>query len=227
MAIRIAAGDERRDVSSVEVGDRRGLAHAPSRASSGSASPAGGVRRAELPFGGDRLLVQGPEPVHPREDGLLAIVEAGIDVGREDERATRGADAIRDRDRVLALVADRYRDPLHAQLLGAREGAVVEAHRRLARGQAHDLDLAPADAADAEAEDLAHGLLGRPATGQVLGPVADVGVLGRGEDALREAAAMPGEGVADPVDVDDVDAQLGRARGWRRESGAARRVSHR
>ena len=29
------------------------------------------------------------------------------------------------------------------------QGPVVEAHRRLAGGQAHDLDLAPADAADA------------------------------------------------------------------------------
>ena len=98
--------------------------------------------------------------------------------GRRSDR--RGADPEGDRDRVVRLVADRDGDPAHAELLGARGGAAVEPDRRLAGRQALDLDLAPADAPDAEAEDLADRLLGGPAAGERLGPVADVGAAPRG-----------------------------------------------
>ena len=91
------------------------------------------------------------------------------------------------------------RDPVHAELLGARRGPAVEADRRLAGRQPLDLDVAPADAADAEPEDLADGLLRGPAAGERLGPVADVALLARRQDALREplpelARSPPGSG---------------------------------
>ena len=88
----------------------------------------------------------------------------------------------------------------------------MEAHGRLAGRQPLDLDVAPADAPDAEAEHLRDGLLGGPAAGHRLGPAADVALLVRGEDALRESVAEPVERRGDPVDLDDVDAELGRAR---------------
>ena len=62
--------------------------------------------------------------------------------------------------------------------------------------QALDLDVPPADAPDAEPEDLADGLLRRPAAGERLGAAPDVAGLGRGEDAPGEpvaaGAATPG-----------------------------------
>jgi hypothetical protein len=54
----------------------------------------------------------------------------------------------------------------------------VQAHGRLAGRQPLDLDVAPADSTDAEPEDLADGLLGRPAAGERLGPHPDVALLG-------------------------------------------------
>ena len=102
-----------------------------------------------------------------------------------------------------------------------RSGAIVEPHRRLPRWQALDLDLAPADPAHAQAQDLADGLLGGPAPGEGLGPVAHVGGLGRGEDAASEPLAETLERRADAGDADDVDAQLGRP------GGAARRLGDR
>ena len=83
----------------------------------------------------------------------------------------------------------------------------------LAGRQPHDLDLPPADAADAEPEDLADRLLGRPATGHRLGPVAHVALLGVGQDAPREARAELVERRPDAVHLDDVDPELGRPSG--------------
>src|SRR4029079_5714874 len=92
----------------------------------------------------------------------------------EDVPAAGGPDAERDRDRIVGLVADRHRDPDHPQLPRAGLGPAVEADRRVARREALDLDLLPADAPDAEPQDLAHGLLRRPPPGERLGPIADV-----------------------------------------------------
>ena len=117
------------------------------------------------------------EALDPGEDPPLALVEAVLDVGREDEPAAGRPDAERDRHRVVRFVADRDRDPLHAELLGPRGGPPVQADGRLAGRQPLDLDVAPADAPDAEAEHLGDGLLGRPAAGHRLGPVADVALL--------------------------------------------------
>jgi len=87
----------------------------------------------------------------------------------------------------------------------------VEPDRGLAGRQPFDLDVAPADAAHPEAEDLGHGLLGRPAAGHRLGSAADVALLGVGQDPPCEPCPEPLEGRADPVDLDDVDTELGRA----------------
>ena len=147
------------------------------------------------------LAVEVAQALDARQDLPLAVVEALLDVDGEDERAAGRPDAEGDGHRVLALVADGHRDAAHAQLLGAPQGPVVEADGGLAGGQADDLDLAPADAPDAQAEDLADGLLGRPAAGQVLRPVAHVGGLGVGQDAPREAGAealQRGRGCARP-----------------------------
>src|SRR4029077_19633292 len=133
-----------------------------------------------------------------------------------------GPDPERDRHRVVRFVADREGDPVHAELLGPGGGAAVEADRGLTRRQPLDLDLLPADAPDAEPEDLADGLLGCPAAGERLGPEADVALLGGGQDAPREALAEPLDRTADPVDLDDVDPELGDARigtGQRRDRG--------
>ena len=137
---------------------------------------------------------------------------------RKQERAAGGANPERDGHGVVALVADRDGDAAHAQLLGAPGGSSMELHGRRAGRQPQDLDLGPADATDAQAEDLRHGLLGRPAAGEVLGPVADVALLVLGQDALRKAIAVLLERRGDALDLDDVDAQLGRALGNGRQS---------
>ena len=151
------------------------------------------------------------QPLHAGEDPPLPVVEPLLDVGREDERPPVGPDAERDGHGVVVLVADRDGDPGHAQLLRPAGRAVVELDRRLAGGQPLDLDLPPADAPNPEAEDLADRLLGGPASGEGLRPVADVARSAVGQDPLRESRPEPGQGVADPGDLDDVDAELGDA----------------
>ncbi len=101
------------------------------------------------------------------------------------------------------------------ELLGPSQGPAVEAHRRLAGGQPLDLDVAPADAPHAQAQDLADGLLGRPAAGHRLGPVAHVALFVRGQHPVGEARPEALQGRPDALDLDDVDAQLGRARAGR------------
>ena len=152
------------------------------------------------------------QPPHAGEDAPLAVVEARLDVGREEEPAASRPDAERDRDRVVRLVADRDRDPVHAQLLGPGRGAAVEADRRLAGGQPLDLDVAPADAADAQPEDLAT----RPPWPPSGRPWSRAGrarsAARRRQDPLRNRSPNLRERAADALDLDDVDAQLGRAR---------------
>ena len=107
-------------------------------------------------------------------------------------------------------MGDREGDPTHPELLGPRRGTAVQADGRLAGRQPFDLDVAPADTADAQAEHLRDRLLGRPSTGHRLGPVADVAALGVGQHPPREAGTEPLQGGPDPGDLDDVDAELGR-----------------
>ena len=195
--------------SRMAVGDRVSDRLTARRQMAASSSPTSGSGRGQL----QARTLQLAKPAHAGEDLALAVVQPCLDVDREHERATEGADAEGDGDRVLLLVADGHRDALHAQLVGATESAIVELDRRLPRGQSHDLDLAPADSPDTQPEHLAHGLLGRPATGQVLRPVTDVGAFCIGQDPLREPVPETGQRLPDPIDLDDVDAQLGRARG--------------
>ena len=162
------------------------------------------------------LAVQVAKATHPCQQLLLAVIEAGFDIDREDEGATLCTDAEGDGDGIFVLVTDGYRDPLHAQLVGAPQRAIVEPHDGLAGGQAHDLDLPPTHTADAQTEHLADGFLGGPAAGEALRTITHVGVLGRGQDTAGEAAPVPGDGARDALDLDDVDAQL---RGARRGHG--------
>jgi hypothetical protein len=53
--------------------------------------------------------------------------------------------------------------------------------------------------------------LGCPAAGHRLGSIADVALLGGGQDTSSEARAEALERRADPFDLDDVDAELGDA----------------
>src|SRR5512144_764949 len=152
---------------------------------------------------------QRPQPLHPRQDAPLPLVEPLLDVEREDVSPARGPDAERDRHRVVVLVADRDRDPIHPQLVGPARSAPVEAHGRLSRRQPLDLDVAPADPSHPEAEHLRDGLLRGPAPREGLGPVAHVSPFPRRQDAGREARAEAPERLGDPGDLDDVDPELG------------------
>ena len=127
-------------------------------------------------------------------------------------RAAGRPDAERHRDGELRLVADRHRDPAHAQLLGPLRRASVEDDIRLARRQALDLDVAPADAAHAQAQHLGDGLLGRPATREGLRALAHVALLAGREHPVREALPEALDGCRDALDLDDVDPELRRAR---------------
>jgi len=85
----------------------------------------------------------------------------------------------------------------------------LETYRRLAPDAA-DLHLPPADPhAEPRPEGLERGLLGGKPRRQVLGGVAAaprVGDLVRGEDPLEKALLPALDGLADPRDVDEVDA---------------------
>ena len=150
------------------------------------------------------------QALQPGEDPPFALVEPGLDVEREDVAAAGGPDAERDRHRVVRFVGDGDRDPAHAELVGTGRRPAVQPDRRLAGRQPLDLDVAPADAAHAEPEDLRHRLLGGPATGHRLGAIADVAALGVGQHPAREARSEAIERGADPGDLDDVDPELGR-----------------
>jgi hypothetical protein len=165
--------------------------------------------------------VQLAQTFHAREESPLAIVKPLLDVKREDVPPARRPDPEGDRDRVVRLVADGERDPLHAELFRARRGTAVQADRGLARRQPLDLDVAPADPADAEPEHLRDGFLGGPPTRERLGPETDVALFERCQDARGEALPEPLDRRPDPLDLDDVDAELRGARGRRDRHGAA------
>ena len=121
--------------------------------------------------------------LHSGQDASLAVIEALLDVQREEVPAAGRTDAERNGHCVVRLVADRDRDPLHAELAGPRGRPAVQADGRLSGWQPLDLDLTPADAADAEAQNLGHRLLGRPSPGHRFGPIPHVALLRRGENA--------------------------------------------
>src|SRR6266511_1562107 len=156
------------------------------------------------------LLPERPMTLHPLEDPALAVVEPRLDIGREEKSPGGGPDPERDGDGELGLVTDGDRDPAHAQLRGPGGGPAVEAHRGLSGRQPLDLDVPPADAADAQAQDLADRLLGRPAPRHGLRPATHVTLLGGGQDPPDEAIAEALQRGPDPLDADDVDAELGR-----------------
>ncbi len=112
--------------------------------------------------------------------------------------------------RVVGFVRDRDGDALHPELVRSCRGAPVETDGRLSGRQPLDLDVTPADAADAEPEDLGDRLLRRPSTGHRLRPVTDVAPLRIGQDAFREPRPEPLQRGPDPLHLDDVDAEFGR-----------------
>src|SRR3954451_18938500 len=168
-----------------------------------------GIRRERLGTPGDggrrKALDRG-------EDPPLALVEPLLDVEREDVAPSCRPDAERDRHCVVGFVGDRDSHPFHAELLGTVRGAAVETDGRLPGRQPLDLDVAPSDAADPEAEHLRDGFLGGPPPGHGLRPPADVPPFGLGQHPPREALAEAFERRANPVDLDDVDAEFRRPR---------------
>ena len=203
---------QRRDGGVVErhrAGDRR-LHVAPAVPVLAPPEPDRAVSHRRRPSSARRAdsVVERAQPIQPGEQLPLSIVEAVLDVRREDVAAAGGADAEGDRHRVIRLVGDRNRDPGHAELLGASRGPSVQPHRGLPGRQSLDLDVAPADSADSEPEDLAHRLLRRPAPGERLRSIANVATLGRRQDSLGEPFPEPTDRRPDPIHLDDVDPQL-------------------
>src|SRR5450432_4098669 len=134
-------------------------------------------------------LVEGPEAVQPGQDARLALIDPGLDIGREDVAPAERPDPEGNRHGVLRLVADRNGDAAHPELLGPGSSAVMEPDGGRAGGQAFDLDLLPADPPDAQAKDLADGLLGSPPAGHRLRAAADIAALSGGQDPVAEALA--------------------------------------
>src|SRR5260221_3002838 len=81
-------------------------------------------------------------------------------------------------------------------------GPAVQRDDRLAERRAPDLDLPPANAADAQAEDLRDGLLRRPPPGEMEDVAAAVRAFPLGVDAPEEPLIVP---VEDPLDADGLD----------------------
>ena len=167
---------------------------------------------------GTGALVERTHALQAAEQQALPVVQALVDVQREDVPPAGRSDTERDRDGVVGLVRDRQGDAAHAELPGPLRGAPVQAHGRLPRRQTLDLDVLPADPSDAQAEDLRDGLLGSPAAGERLRAVPDIASLAVREHAARETLAEPRECGLDPLDLDDVDAELrgphGHEVGW-------------
>src|SRR5262245_33602735 len=112
----------------------------------------------------------------------------------------------RDRRRDLAGVRHRKVDRASVHALGEGGGTTGETHARLRAP--HDLDLFPGEV-DPAAERFPHRLLAREAAGVALGRIGTgvaVLTLRLREAPLAEAGAL--EGLADALDLDDVDADL-------------------
>src|SRR5574340_1177080 len=87
-------------------GERSGIQRATVRSSS-----------SRMPPSPDSAIGGPPKPFQARQDAALTLVEAGLDVDREEEGPAGLADTIGDGDGVVPLVADREGDAGHSQLL--------------------------------------------------------------------------------------------------------------
>src|SRR5207247_2482109 len=134
--------------------------------------------------------------------------------------------ADRDRDREVPDVRDAHRERRgEAERAAPLLGAAMQRDDRLAERRAPDLDLAPAHAADAQAEDLRDRFLRRPASREVEDVAPAVRSLPLRVDAPKEPLIVPVEHSFDPHGLDDVDPDLvreahstvtafARLRGW-------------
>src|SRR5687768_3449408 len=113
-----------------------------------------------------------------------------------------------DGNRHAPLVRDRDAHLFEVHGLGPTRGAAMEVDLRRTGPVRQDRDVAPSDAAHAEAEHLADGLLGRPATRDPLDPASAVALLVFGQDAKPKAVREAGQDGMDAVDVDEVDPDL-------------------
>jgi len=84
----------------------------------------------------------------------------------------------------------------------------MQSYGRLTRARAPDLDLSPADAANAESEHLRDGLLRGPPAGEMQDVRAAVHLLPLGVHAIEKSPWMLLEHIPDPSSLDDVDPDL-------------------
>ena len=107
--------------------------------------------------------------------------------------------------------SSRGRHPGGRDLVEAPQRAAGQPHRRPARGQVDDPEIAPEHAAAKPgAERLGARLLGGEAAGiarRPVGPPVAFAALGLGEDAVEKAVAEPVDGLLDAADVDQVAAE--------------------
>src|SRR5439155_16188095 len=118
---------------------------------------------------------------------------------------------MRNRDGQRGLQTDRF---------ASRFSTTVKRDRRLTGSCSPDLDLSPADAANAQTEDLRDGFLRSPSPGEMQDVRAAVHLLPLRIHAVEKSPRMLLEHVADPRGLDDVDADFGA----HARSGRVRRV---
>src|SRR5260221_12850828 len=94
----------------------------------------------------------GSEALETGEDPSFAVVEARLDVDREEVTAGGHPDPEGDRHGVVGFVGNGYCDPAHPELFGPRGGSPMQLDGRLAGRQSLDFDVTPPDAADAQPE---------------------------------------------------------------------------
>src|SRR5471032_2092666 len=122
--------------------------------------------------------------------------------GRNDHESLRQGELVGERQVDLRRHSDR------GDLFQPRQGAAGQRDRRLAAPEVDHAHVAPEDAAaKAGAERLRAGLFGSEALGvarRASGATLRALLLGRGENALDEPVAEPGERLLDAPDVDQV-----------------------
>ena len=108
------------------------------------------------------------------------------------------------------VVGDRQVRPADAELLRAPLRGTVERELRRTRGVAHHLDLSEAETRrPASAERLERRLLGGEQTtevGDARGITAPPAAFAGAADAIHEAVAVTREDGAEPLEVDEVEA---------------------
>lgn len=92
-----------------------------------------------------------------------------------------------------------------AERLSQPRGGAMQADVGLTAVVAPHFDLPPAHVADTGAESLSDGFFGGPASGQGFGAAGAVITFGFSEDAFEEAIAVPGKGVLDALDFNEID----------------------